>query len=118
MSRQRRQRAERWGRSAETLAVVLLILKGFRILERRWRSPAGEVDIVCRRGRLLVACEVKARARPEDEPVTLRQWARIAAGLEGFVARHPRLDRCDRRFDLIEVTAGRLPRHRADIWRP
>src|SRR5690606_27153300 len=56
-----RSRAERYGRWAETAAVVLLMCQGFRILGRRCRTPAGEIDIVARRGRLVVACEVKAR---------------------------------------------------------
>jgi len=113
-----RRKAERYGRLAETQAVLLLMLKGFRILARRCRTPAGELDIVARRGRLLVACEVKARRIYDAEAVAPRQWARIAEALEAYVARHPRLDACDRRYDLVDVVRGRLPRHRPDAWRP
>lgn len=114
----RRRAAERYGRRAETLAVALMFCQGFRILARRVRGPAGEIDILARRGRLLVACEVKARRRGETEVVAERQWRRIAAALDSHVARHGELADCNRRFDLIEIVAGRLPRHRRDVWRP
>ena len=114
----RRRDAERYGRRAETLAALLLICQGFRILARRVRGPGGEIDILARRGRLLVACEVKARRRGESELVAPRQWQRIAAALDGHVARHRQLGGCERRFDLIEVVSGRMPRHHRDVWRP
>lgn len=113
-----RSRAERYGRWAETVAVALLVCQGFRIVGRRCRTPAGEIDIVARRGRLVVACEVKARRRAEPEVVALRQWRRIGAALDAYVARRPALADCDRRFDLVELVAGGLPRHRRDVWRP
>ena len=50
------------GLSAESRAAAFLIAKGFRIVARRFRSPVGEVDIVARRGKLLVFVEVKARS--------------------------------------------------------
>jgi len=114
----RRREAERYGRRAETLAALLLLCQGFRILARRVRGPGGEIDILARRGRLLVACEVKARRRGESELVASRQWQRIAAALDGHVAHHRQLMDCERRFDLIEIVAGRLPRHHRDVWRP
>jgi putative endonuclease len=54
--------AFRAGISAESRAAVFLMAKGFRIVARRWKSPAGEIDLIARRGRLLVFAEVKARA--------------------------------------------------------
>src|SRR6266566_1510804 len=57
-----RRAAFRRGLSAETRAAVLLVVKGYRILARRWQSPVGEIDIVARRRRVLIFVEVKARA--------------------------------------------------------
>ena len=34
---------------------------GFEVADRNWRCPDGELDLVLRRGRLVVVCEVKAR---------------------------------------------------------
>jgi putative endonuclease len=50
-----RQVAFKFGISAESRAAAFLIAKGYRILARRYRSPAGEIDIVARRrGRLVL----------------------------------------------------------------
>src|SRR6476646_8501588 len=73
--RPERQVAFQLGISAESRAAALLIAKGFRILARRWKSPAGEIDIIARRRQLLVFVEVKARANLDEaaESVVPRQ---------------------------------------------
>src|SRR5258708_21445973 len=69
------------GLSAESRAAAYLVAKGYRIAARRFRSPVGEVDIVARRGRVLVFVEVKARATLDAaaESLQTRQQRRIAA---------------------------------------
>ncbi|WP_235527966.1 YraN family protein, partial [Sphingomonas sp. Leaf38] len=57
-----RQVAEAAGRRGERLAGWWLRLKGWSILDRRVRTPAGEVDIVARKGTLVAFVEVKTRA--------------------------------------------------------
>ena len=108
-----RQLAFRLGLSAETRAAALLLAKGFRIAARRWRSPVGEIDLVVRRGRLLVFVEVKARGRFDEaaEAVTERQRYRIAAAAEAWLASHADDLHCDIRFDAVLVAPWRLPRH-------
>jgi putative endonuclease len=108
-----RQVAFRTGISAESRAAALLIAKGFRILARRWKSPAGEIDIVARRRSLLVFVEVKARERLDDAAwsVTGRQRARIAAAAEAWLAAHGDKNIRDIRFDAMLVAPGRLPHH-------
>jgi putative endonuclease len=111
--RRERTVAFRLGLSAETRAAALLLVKGFRIVARRWRSPVGEIDLVVRRGRLLVFVEVKARGAFDDaaEAVTERQRRRIAAAAEAWLASHADdLDR-DIRFDAVLVAPWRVPRH-------
>src|SRR5215468_10627474 len=109
----RRQVAFRLGLSAETRAAALLMAKGFRIVARRWRSPVGEIDLVARRGRLLVFVEVKARGGFDDaaEAVTERQRRRIASAAEAWLASHAADVGCDVRFDAVLVAPWRLPRH-------
>ena len=46
--RQSRQRAEQRGRTAELLAALWLMAKGYRILAHRARTPFGEVDLAAR----------------------------------------------------------------------
>ncbi len=111
--RPERQIAFRIGLSAESRAAALLIAKGFRILARRWKSPAGEIDIVARRRKLLVFVEVKARDTLDDAAwsVTPRQRARIVAAAEAWLAAYPDDTITDMRFDAMLVAPGRVPRH-------
>ncbi len=111
--RPERQAAFRTGISAESRAAALLIAKGFRILARRWRSPAGEIDIIARRRSLLVFVEVKARAELDDAAwsVTDRQRARIVAAAEAWLAGNADSRIRDIRFDAMLVAPGRIPQH-------
>jgi putative endonuclease len=112
-ARPERQVAFRLGLSAETRAAALLLAKGFRIVARRWRSPVGEIDLIVRRGRLLVFVEVKARHRFDDaaEAVTARQQRRIAAAAAAWLASHADDRERDLRFDAVLVAPWRVPRH-------
>ena len=74
-----KQKAWRLGQFAETLAVWQLRAKGYRILTRRFRCRPGEIDIIARRGNVLVFVEVKARrnAATAAESISSRQISRI-----------------------------------------
>lgn len=117
--RPERQRAWRLGRRSEWLSAWYLRLKGYRILARNLRHPVGELDIIARRGRLLVFVEVKARAGAADPAaITPRQRQRIQRAAEAFLSRNPALAGLDCRFDALLLARGRLPVHIADAWRP
>ena len=113
-------RAQRFGRRAEWLAALYMRLKGFRVVARDLRLPGGEIDLVLRRGRLLVLLEIKARAGDDliEEAIGERQWRRIAAAAEQFCARRPGYAELDRRFDALFLARGRWLLHRPDAWRP
>jgi putative endonuclease len=49
------------GEYGERVAAAHLIASGMTILDRNWRCPEGEIDIVARDGDVLVVCEVKTR---------------------------------------------------------
>jgi putative endonuclease len=108
-----RQVAFRLGLSAESRAAAFLIAKGYRIAARRWRSLAGEVDIVARRRNVLVFVEVKARNNLDDAAysVTERQQRRIAAAAAAWLAARPEDTMRNIRFDAMLVAPRRLPRH-------
>lgn len=103
----------RVGISAESRAAAYLIAKGFRILARRWKSPAGEIDIVARRRHLLIFVEVKARNTLDAaaESLLVRQQRRIAAAAEIWLAAYPDPAIRDFRFDAVLVAPGKMPRH-------
>src|SRR3954447_17803108 len=111
--RPERVAAFRAGLSAETRAALLLLCKGYRIVARRWKTPVGEIDLIARRGRLLVFAEVKTRQRLDDaaESLSEAQRRRIVAAAHAWLGRHPADAVADIRFDVILVAPGRWPRH-------
>ena len=119
MSRAARHRAWRRGHWAEAACAVALMLRGYRILGRRVRSPVGEIDIVARRGAVLAIVEVKARpdSAAAAEAVTPRQRERLIRAAGWVVAGRPDLAAMQVRFDVMLVTPWRWPRHVVDAWR-
>jgi putative endonuclease len=101
------------GVSAEGRASLYLAAKGYRTLAKRWKSPAGEIDLVVKRGRLIVFVEVKARGSLDAaaESVLPRQRRRITAAAEAWLATHPEHMSHDLRFDAVLIAPKRLPRH-------
>jgi putative endonuclease len=114
-----RSRAYLRGLSAEFACVLLLRLKGYRILARRYRTPVGEIDVIAQKGRVIAAIEVKARPSLDQalEAVSPRQQKRIGRTLLYFQGAHPRLSGVDYRFDVMWVGPGRFPKHILDAWR-
>jgi putative endonuclease len=109
----KRRAAFRSGVSAEGRAALLLAAKGYRTLAKRWKSPVGEIDLVAKRGQLIVFVEVKARTELDAaaEAVLPRQRRRIIAVAEAWLAAHPEHAGYDMRFDAILVAPGRMPQH-------
>lgn len=110
---QRRQAAFTRGMAAEAAAAALFEAEGFVILDRRVRTPRGEIDLVARRGDLVVFIEVKARAslRFAAESILPRQRRRIVGAAEIYLARHPKLATLDQRLDVVLVAPGAPPLH-------
>lgn len=108
-----RRRAFRLGVRAESFAAFFLRMKGYRILDRRYRCRAGEIDIVARRGDDLCFVEVKARRtlRAAIEAVTPRAQRRIVTAARVWLAAHPGYERVSWRFDIIAIVPRSLPRH-------
>jgi putative endonuclease len=121
MAEPRKLAAEKRGRRSETWAALLLRLKGYRILGRRVRTHAGEIDLIARAPSGLV-CFIEVKARTDHtlaaESVGGRQQARIARAAALYVAGRPELTRKGMRFDIVTVAPGALPRHIRDAWRP
>lgn len=115
----RRAAAEARGRRGEGLAAWYLRLKGWRIVARRARTPAGEVDLVARRGQTLAFVEVKWRARAEDLATAIdeRRLQRVARAAEALVARYG-VGAETIRIDVVLLAPGRWPRHMANVWMP
>lgn len=111
--RELRQQRQRKGRSSEWRAALLLLVKGYRILSRRHKTPLGEIDIVAKRGRRLAFVEVKARRTFADCEAAIAPQAarRIRRAAELWLATHPALQDCDIGFDVVFLVPRRWPRH-------
>lgn len=104
------------GRRGEELAAQELRRQGYEIVERNWRCPAGEVDIVARRGAVWAFVEVRTRrgeafGTPE-ESITPQKRARMQAVAERYMAEHG-LWEADGQLLVVAVAmdrAGRLQR--------
>lgn len=110
-------------RAGEDAAARFFEARGYRIAARNVRVARGELDLVIRRGRELVFCEVKTRrSRVQglpEESVNPRKQARILRAAGAYLARHPAVG--DVRFDVVSVTQlfGELRlRHIPDAFRP
>jgi len=118
-ARARRRAAYRSGHSGERLAALRLILTGYRVLARRYRTKVGEIDLIARRGDVVAFIEVKRRAHLAQglEAVTPQARTRIRRAAELYLRRNPALAERALRFDVMVVTPWAWPRHIVDAWR-
>jgi len=109
--------AEQRGRQGERLAGWWLRLKGWSIVGRRVRTPAGEIDLIARRGSMVAFVEVKARKTGQalDEAIDERRLSRVAAAAESVAAVYMKPGD-DMRIDVILLAPGRAPRHLENVW--
>lgn len=97
------------GRVGEELAARELSSRGYEILERRYRTRHGEIDIVAADGDTLVFVEVRARATEEfgcaAESVTDAKKRRVTAMAADYLVRHHVTNRpC--RFDVVAIDSA------------
>lgn len=112
----RRRRRERAGRRAEWIAVVILMLKGYRVLARRYRVATGEIDIIAARGRRLAFIEVKRRRTIDEARLSIsnRQAERMSRAADHWLARHPKFQGYRIGLDAFLIAPGAWPRHLLD----
>jgi len=114
----RRRSAHAFGLRAETIAALLLRLKGYSILERRYAVMGGEIDLIAKRGRSIAFVEVKARGGLDAaaEAIGARKQRRIARAVRVWLTRNPWAASLTLRGDAVLVARGRLPRHMASAY--
>jgi putative endonuclease len=105
------------GADAERLAMLWLIAKGYWPLARDYRGRGGEIDLIMRRGRTIVAVEVKARKTIAEAgaAITPAKIARIAAGVRQFRAERRLDDGLTYRCDAVLIAPRTWPRHIEDF---
>lgn len=105
------------GNYYESLACEYLQDRGVLILERNFRCPAGEIDIIGRDGRDLVFFEVKARdhlrAGRGVESVTLAKQKRICRAADYYRTKHGIGEFSPIRYDCISIDLNQIQWYRA-----
>jgi putative endonuclease len=111
--------AHRFGLEAESIGALLLRLKGYRILERRFIVSGGEIDLIAQRGDSIAFVEVKARADLEIAAISISatKRRRIARAARVWLARNRWAAGLTFRGDAIFVAPWRLPRHAPAAYR-
>lgn len=114
--------AAKLGKLGERRAAWFYRLRGYFILERNARLPAGEIDLVVRRGRTIVIAEVKTRqslaAGEGHEAVGRTKRERMIRLGDQYAARHPH---AQLRYDIVSIFwTGRrfVVTHYPDAFRP
>ena len=102
--------------AAEQQALWHYRLRGYRILGTNVWAGGNELDLIVRRGRRLVFCEVKSKdgaGRGDPlEMVAPEKQRRVRRAAEAWLAVHPELARLEMSFDVIAVREGKLERVR------
>ncbi|MBE1205824.1 YraN family protein [Aminobacter carboxidus] len=108
-----RQYAQRRGHRGEWLAALALMLKGYRIVARRYKTKLGEIDLIARRGDLVLIVEVKARKTLNEamDAVAYDSERRIEGAADLWLARQPDYGKLSVRFDMVAVLPRRWPVH-------
>jgi len=100
------------GSRAERRALKHYRLRGYRVLATNLWIGGYELDLVLRRGRLIVFCEVKAKRGADRgdplEMVTEEKMRRIRQAAEAWLAANPSALDCELRFDVAAERTGKL----------
>ena len=97
------------GRSGEDAVAAWYQGQGYEVVVRNWRCREGELDLVVRRGRTFVFCEVKTRTSTAfgapQEAVTRDKQVRIRHLAARWLGEAP-VSAVAIRFDVASVLAG------------
>lgn len=93
------------GKKGETLSAIFLMLKGYKIIKRNYRTRNFEIDIIAKKGDTYIFAEVKTRSSDTFskavEAVDVFKQKKIITGAMYFMSGCP--DDATIRFDIIEV---------------
>lgn len=98
------------GRQGEDIAVSFLTGKGYGLIERNWRCPGGELDIIAADGDTLVFVEVRARSGlrfgPAEESITPAKQIRLIELAQTYL-QEKAMPSQRWRIDVVAIQLGR-----------
>jgi len=105
------------GAEIETLALQHLQSNGLQLLERNYRCPVGELDLVMLQQQELVFVEVRYRRSNQfggpAQSIHAGKQRKLRLAAESFLQRHPAMTYSGCRFDVVAVT-GVAPDYQID----
>lgn len=101
------------GLRAELLSKLWLWTFGYSILEQRYKTPMGEIDLIARKGKHIAFIEIKYRQTFEEAAysITDHQKKRINKAALLWLAKEEQLGFDSLSFDVILVSPWKLPHH-------
>jgi len=106
------------GQKYEKIAEQLFLTQGYEVVERNWRTGHKEIDLIVRKGNLIVFVEVKSAETPKfghpAERVDNRKVKNLTEAAEIYIQTN-RIVGCDLRFDVVTFVDGK-PEHYPDAF--
>lgn len=94
------------GKEGERVAAEYLATCGLKILDRNFRCPAGEIDLVARDGKIIVFVEVRSRQSDElcspEESLTVHKFRRLTKAALWYLKERGASD-SHMRFDVVAI---------------
>jgi putative endonuclease len=118
LQRDKRFAAYRRGHRGEWLASLALLVKGYRIVGRRYRTKLGEIDLIARHGDLILIVEVKVRPTLAEAMDAIGRMSerRIEGAADLWLTRQRDYAKLSMRFDMVAVLPRRWPVHVENIF--
>ena len=99
------------GDSGERIAALFLEQRGYKILERNWRTRSGEIDLIAEDADGLAFIEVRVRRGDKvgvpEESLTPRKRVRLVAMAQDFLSRDDEYDERAWRIDFVAIELAR-----------
>ncbi|MEM9468915.1 MAG: YraN family protein [Pseudomonadota bacterium] len=103
---------------AEKYAGVYLKAKGYKILQTRYKTKFGEIDLIIQKDKSIAFVEVKARRSIEEalHSITPKMKERIANAAQFYLSENPEILEYDLRFDVIAIKPPLFLDHLENAW--
>jgi len=105
----------RKGILSEWLCGLILRAKGYRILEKRYKTPCGEIDLIALKKQDLVFVEVKYRKIKNSDPIVFKRQLRRIEKSAQFYLKKVQVP-LNIRFDIMLLIKGKMPQHFKDVY--
>ncbi len=105
------------GLLAEYVAMLILALKGYEILQHRFghgqKGSNGEIDLIAKKKNTICFIEIKFRKNMSDSlhSVSENQKQRIRNNANLYIKQNPKYQKSNYRFDCIAFSKTTLPKH-------